>query len=422
MRIYQITYPTTLFILSFMFAFVFLSDNYLSAHNKLHSKLESNSLVTTTLPRDFQTIWEKTNQFYLKGLKERNIIGSSMVFIHKGIIAARSHYGYADLDTKQKVDEETIFHWASITKTFTGIAIIQLRDRGLLKLDNRVVDYLPELDQVHNPYGSMKDITIKHLLSHTSGFRASTWPWGGDKDWHPYEPLRWEQLKAMFPYTEILFNPGSRYSYSNPAIIFLGKIIEQISGEDYEVYIDKNILKPLNMYHTYFDITPYHLLNNRSNSYFIKDNLIEANGFDFNTGVTVSNGGLNAPIVDMVKYLTWLTNNSSCESEILNRRSLNEMWKPQIIVQKYQEYKKSVGLSFFVYDYKDLTLVGHTGEQRGFISFIIIHPTTATAALVVFNSTDIVEQGTSNTKHFSTQLQNILCKDIFPLFIEDEKP
>ena len=64
----------------------------------------------------------------------------------------------------------------------------------------------------------------------------------------------------MLPFTEILFKPGSKYSYSNLGIVFLGQIIERLSGDDYEVYVDKNILKPLEMHRSYFDATPYHLL------------------------------------------------------------------------------------------------------------------------------------------------------------------
>ncbi len=84
-------------------------------------------------------------------------------------------------------------------------------------------------------------------MTHSAGFRGATWPWGGDKPWHPFEPTSWSQLVAMFPYTEVEFQPGSRHSYSNPGIIFLGIIIERLTGDDYEVYIDKNVLKPLEM-------------------------------------------------------------------------------------------------------------------------------------------------------------------------------
>ena len=85
-------------------------------------------------------------------------------------------------------------------------------------------------------------------------FRENTWPWGG-KEWQPYEPAAWEQLAAMFPYTKLHFEPGSRFSYSNPGLVFVGRVIEQSTGEDYEVHIDKNILKPLAMHDSFFDNT-----------------------------------------------------------------------------------------------------------------------------------------------------------------------
>src|SRR6266540_4712727 len=109
---------------------------------------------------------------------------------------------------------------------------------------------------------------------------SPTWPWGGDKDWHPHEPQHWSQLVAMMPYTEILFKPGSKFSYSNPGIIFLGRVIELITKDDYEVYIDKNIFKPLEMYRAYFDTTPRHLLQHLSHSYYLKEGKLTPARFD----------------------------------------------------------------------------------------------------------------------------------------------
>ncbi len=192
-------------------------------------------------------------------------------------------YGLANRDKEQPITGQSIFHWASITKTFTGIAIMQLRDRGLLALDDPVTKYIPELREVHNAYGSMEEITIRHLMTHSAGFRNPTWPWGGDKAWHPHEPQEWEQLTAMFPYSEIQFKPGSRWSYSNPGIIFLGRIIELITKNDYEYYVEKNILNPLQMHHSYFDNSPYHLLDDLVQSYYRQeDGSYEKARFDLN--------------------------------------------------------------------------------------------------------------------------------------------
>ena len=205
--------------------------------------------------------------FYAQALKETGITGSSFMLDHGGRILLEEYHGLANIEKNQPVDRDTIYHWASITKTFTGIAIMQLRDRGLLRLEDPVIKYVPELREVHDPFGDMGEITIAQLLSHTAGFRGATWPWK-DKPWQPHEPMRWDQLEAMFPYTEIEFKPGSKWSYSNPGIVFLGRIIELLTTDDYEVYVDKNILRPLEMSRSYFDATPYHLLKHRSHSYW----------------------------------------------------------------------------------------------------------------------------------------------------------
>src|SRR5688572_16616669 len=85
-----------------------------------------------------------------KELKAAGIVGSSFVFMKDTRVVFERHYGSANLEKKQPVNEDTIYHWASNTKPFTRIAIMQLRDRGLLKLDDPVTKYLPELREVHN--------------------------------------------------------------------------------------------------------------------------------------------------------------------------------------------------------------------------------------------------------------------------------
>ena len=156
------------------------------------------------------------DRFFDASLTDQAIVGASFVLVRDHRVAHARTFGYADLQARRPVDADTIFHWASITKTFTGIAIMQLRDRGLLSLDDPIVKYLPELRQVHNPYGAMDAITLRMLLSHSAGFRNPTWPWGGDQDWHPFEPPGWAQVAAMLPYTKIEFPPGSKYSVLEP--------------------------------------------------------------------------------------------------------------------------------------------------------------------------------------------------------------
>lgn len=137
--------------------------------------------------------------------------------------------------------------------------------RGRLDLDDPAVRYLPELRAVHDPFGPIEEVTIRRLLGHTAGFQAPTWPWDGSEAWQPFEPTRWEQLVAMLPYMRLWFEPGSRFGYSNPTFVYLAEIVERITGDDFEVYVEKNILRPMEMRSSYYDTTPYHLLHHRSN-------------------------------------------------------------------------------------------------------------------------------------------------------------
>ena len=353
------------------------------------------ALVTLTMPmfggRPTLPGWDAVEQVFHQQIKAAGIVGGSILVVRDGNVAATATDGYQDLSTRRLVDAETIFHWASITKTFTGIAIMQLRDRGLLSLDDPIVKFVPEFRAVHNPFGDIGEVTIRHMMTHSSGLRASTWPWGGDKPWQPFEPTRWEQLVAMFPYTELAFAPGTKYSYSNPGVIFLGRIIELLSGDDYEMYITKNILMPLGMHSSFFDRAPYHLLPHRSHSYFRTDSGIEEGRFNFDTGITVSNGGLNAPLGDMAKYVAFLTSDrpTPVSDAILKRSSLEEMWKPQLAATDGEGAtgtSAQAGLSFFVERHGGLELVAHSGDQNGFISHVYIHRPSRTAYVVSFNT------------------------------------
>jgi CubicO group peptidase (beta-lactamase class C family) len=335
--------------------------------------------------------WPAVEQLFHQQVTAAGIVGSSLVLVRDGRVAGRAVDGYQDLDAQRRVDADTIFHWASITKTFTGIAIMQLRDRGRLSLDDPIVKHVPEFGRVHNPYGDIAQVTIRHMMTHSSGLRSSTWPWGGDQPWQPFEPTEWAQLTAMLPYTRLEFAPGTRYSYSNPGVIFLGRIIEQLSGDDYEVYISKNILMPLGMRASFFDRAPYHLLPHRSHSYLRTDAGLTEARFDFDTGITVSNGGLNAPLADMASYLAFLMGGSAAATSdrVLDRASLEEMWQPRIRAVDGEGATgpdAQSGLSFFLERHSGLDLVGHSGDQNGFMSHFYVHRPSRTAYAVSFNT------------------------------------
>ncbi|MBK9705691.1 MAG: beta-lactamase family protein [Acidobacteria bacterium] len=379
-------------------------------------------------PRNFAQARREFKTFYDQGMRQNGIAGSSFMLIQDNQIIAQEFFGLPDQEKPQPMDENVIYHWASITKTFTAIAIMQLRDRGLLKLDDPVIKYVPELKAVHNPFGDINQITIRHLMTHSAGFRSATWPWGGDKDWQPYEPTEWSQIVAMLPYTEILFKPGSKFSYSNPGIIFLGRIIETLTGDDYEVYVDKNILKPLEMTRTYFDRAPYHLLKYLSHSYYLNEGKLKPARFDVDTGITVSNGGLNAPLPDMVKYINFLMGDPKRQDtydQILKRASLNEMFQPQLSIeqggvpeQSGQNRKDSIGLTFFLEENYGMRFIGHSGSQNGFMSHFYIRPESRTAYLIAFNTTATANEKdqTRDTRRLDREIKDYLFQKIFMIF------
>src|SRR3954449_12174541 len=122
-------------------------------------------------------------------LTQHGVVGGGFAFVHGATPATQYFFGEARVETHSRVDAETAYNWASITKTMTAIAILQLRDRGKLSLDDAAIRYVPELREVHDVYGSTDKITIRHLLTHSAGFRNPTWPWDCDRqkncDWQP---------------------------------------------------------------------------------------------------------------------------------------------------------------------------------------------------------------------------------------------
>ena len=154
---------------------------------------------------------------------------------------------------------------------------------------------------MHDAFGPIGAITIRMLLNHSAGFRNPTWPWDCDTtpdcNWVPFEPTHWAQVNAMLPFTNIAFKPGSRWSYSNVGYVFLGQIIERLTGDDYEVYVTKNILMPLGMSGKLF--RPLALLFLEPRVWEVicarAGDTITPQPFDFDSGITVSNSGLKAP-------------------------------------------------------------------------------------------------------------------------------
>jgi CubicO group peptidase (beta-lactamase class C family) len=340
-----------------------------------------------------------------------------------------------------RVDENTIYHWGSITKTLTAIAIMQLRDRGRLSLDDRIVRWLPELRRVHDPYRMMDSITIRMLLSHSAGFMNSTWPYDEGRGWEPFEPTGWDQLVAMMPYQQLHFRPGSQYGYSNPAFIYLARIIEQLTGDPGSRHPEEH-LRTARPRLELLPATPYYLAPHRSHT----TRAPRLRGWNhrggqrrgLRSGITTPNGGWNAPLGDLAKYTAFLTGvllpDASPElyDVVLRRASLAEMWQP--VVPMTQGYEagagQDMGLSFFLIrrgvdsasersrpeaarpDQQaparrgERLLVGHTGSQAGFRAFFYFDPVARTGVIAAFNTTNLVAPATAlyQLMHAAAQL------------------
>lgn len=360
---------------------------------------------------------DRFEAFFKERSTAHGIVGASLRVVGPEGLLRHVSFGLKNRVSGEKTDEATIYHWASITKTLTGIAIMQLRDREKLSLDDSILKYVPELAGVHNPFGPMSAITIRQILSHTAGFRAGTWPFGGDKPWHPHEPTEWSQLVAMIPYTEVEFAPGSKYSYSNPGIVYLGRTIEEISGEPWETYVDKNILRPLGMSKAFFDHAPYHLLADRAHSYTLSQGKLVEDRFDFDTGITVSNGGLNAPLGDMEKYVRFLLGypETQIAGAVLARASLEEMWKPVALVEETAADRVDMGLCFFIEKRGSRRLIGHSGSQNGFISHLYIDPAAHAGYVVSFNTDAIDDVPLPNTRKLDAEVRDFFVANLAPV-------
>ncbi len=325
-------------------------------------------------------------------------VGASYVVVDQGRITESQTYGMADTAMKQPLDKNTVFHWGSITKTLTAVAIMQLRDRGKLSLDDPILKYVPELARVHSEDNGISRVTIRHLLSHTAGFQGPTWPYKEGRPWEPFEPTEWSQLVAMMPYQELAFAPGTKFQYSNPGFIYLARVIEAVTGDPYQVYVQKNILTPLGMTRTFYNVSPYHLAADRADSYEIVSDekgkeTVRPFAREFDTGITTPNGGLNAPLEDIAKWISFLagTNSMPGANAVLDRKSIEEMWRPVMpITEEGWAQPVSVGLSFFLYprgtgDGK-LTFVSHSGHQAGFMALFVLNPKNGRAIIIAANS------------------------------------
>ena len=264
--------------------------------------------------------------------------------------------------------------------------------------------------KVNNPYDNTDEITLKMLMSHTAGLQNASFiiPLSWHKPWP-----RWEQLEPVFNYINVENPPGTKYSYSNLSLLLLGRVIEVITDDDYEVYIDKNVFKPLQMYSSYFDATPYHLMDHKAQGYYPHKEGEQRRLYhpDIDQGVTTSNGGLKSSPADFNKYVQFLLGTDDPQQRkiydgVLPREVLESMWEP---IHPFDDPAKgSIGLGFHIYTDLQNPYIGHTGSANGFISLFMIHRDSKTAFFMAGNTANVASAHTPVKKTIDEKLIPLL--------------
>jgi len=179
----------------------------------------------------------------------QHIPGASMAIIIDGNVAWVKATGFRDAAAKSPVTNDTIFRIASMTKSFTAMSVLQLRDAGKLSLDDPVARYIPELATLTPATADSPTITIRHLLTHSEGFPEDN-PWG-DRQLARTDTTLSTWMRSGIPFST---SPGTAYEYSNYGFMILGQVVQRVSGRPYAEYVRENILVPLGMKDTVFDV------------------------------------------------------------------------------------------------------------------------------------------------------------------------
>ncbi|PWK26529.1 CubicO group peptidase (beta-lactamase class C family) [Arcicella aurantiaca] len=308
-----------------------------------------------------------------KDFAEKNHLPSLVYgLVIDGQIIHSNHIGIANTTTKTLADGKSVYRIASMSKSFTAMAILQLRDAGKLKLDEPVSLYIPEIKGQKFSADS-PEITIRHLLTHAAGFPEDN-PWG-DRQLAISDETMLKMFKKGISFSN---TAGVAYEYSNMGFAMLGYIIKKVSGQTYQNYINQHILKPLGMNDTYWDYTKVPKNQLAVGYRWMDENWVEQPMLG--DGAYGAMGGMLTTIDDFGKYLTFHLSASVSdkkESPVLKRSSLREMHQPWNFSYFSVDNKNALGKSCpnisaygyglrWVQDCNHITNIGHSGGLPGF--------------------------------------------------------
>lgn len=290
-------------------------------------------------------------------------------------------YGTANLSTGAPIDRSTLFHQASVSKTFVVTAIMQLVERGKVNLDSPIAIYLSYFKMEDERY---QHITIRQLLNHTSGM-----PDEEDYAWDrpEYDEESLERYVKSISRHKLLSKPGMNFSYSNIAYEILGDLIAKVSGMSFEHYMKEHVLEPSGMHSSSFLkqeveahlAAPHVLRTTDGYGGYISD------VFPYNRAHGPSST-LYTNVKDMCQYMLMHLNQGITKDghHSLESGSYDEMWKPHAATE-YGQQSAQVGLGWFLGEYKGCRIVSHSGWDTGFLSDLILLPDEKIAISVMTN-------------------------------------
>lgn len=226
-----------------------------------------------------------------------------------GEVVYRKGFGFADLENRIPVTADTVFPIGSVSKSFTGLAVMQLVEQGKLSLDAPLSQYLPDYR------GPARTVALRHLLNHTSGIANYT-----SLDSFPPDPQLQQthaQVVAYFAELPLLFKPGTRMNYSNSNTYLLGMIVEKVSGQPLPDYLRANVFEPFGMAHTHFgDYRP--IIEHRSRGYDLDgDRYVNAQQYDVNYPFAA--GAILSTVDDLLRYQQGVFEGSNVSAQTRER-------------------------------------------------------------------------------------------------------
>ncbi len=303
---------------------------------------------------------------------DHDVPGLSVALVRNGEVVYGRSLGVSNIDAGGAVTCRSLFHMASVTKTFVGIALMQLAERGKIDLDARIVDYLPYFELTDRRY---RDITVRQMMSHTSGM-----PDVLDYEWEnpSFDDGALEEYVRGIADQHLIADPGEVFSYSNMAYEVLGDVIAKVSGQSFEDYVEEAILGPLAMKSS-------RLMVRQANQRLVTtphlsrlDGGVRVSGvFPYNRKHAPSST-LVSNTFEMTQIARALLNGGELNGKrILQAASIDAMWSPQM--------RDDVGLSWFFSKRHGERVVSHDGHDRGFRSYLALIPKRQMAVVVSSN-------------------------------------